>query len=173
MLFQGDLSPSEHERRSVLHQQQRSHHHHRVCKWKLHVSTQGHCKDFNCAKNRKKNVCVVCTLLLLLLLLSPTFLSFLSCLTFSTLSFVFLLFFFGSQTTEVGSSEPPNKDLMNLRVLGTKKGAQQEAAWWPWSSRFNILVLWVKHLWQMHSWYCYLEVVHVWNGAAFQSMKTS
>lgn len=124
-------------------------------------------------KIERKNVCVVCTLLLLLLLLSPTFLSFLSCLTFSTLSFVFLLFFFGSQTTEVGSSEPPNKDLMNLRVLGTKKGAQQEAAWWPWSSRFNILVLWVKHLWQMHSWYCYLEVVHVWNGAAFQSMKTS
>lgn len=30
--FQGHLSPSEHERRLVLHQQQRAHHHHRVCK---------------------------------------------------------------------------------------------------------------------------------------------
>lgn len=30
--FQGDLSPSEHEQRLVLHQQQRAHHDHRVCK---------------------------------------------------------------------------------------------------------------------------------------------
>lgn len=30
--FQGDLSPSEHERRLVLHQQQRAHYYHRVCK---------------------------------------------------------------------------------------------------------------------------------------------
>lgn len=35
--FQGDLSPSEHERRSVLYQQQRAHHHHWVCKWQLFV----------------------------------------------------------------------------------------------------------------------------------------
>lgn len=171
VLFQGDLSPSEHERRSVLHQQQRSHHHHRVCKWKLHVSTQGHCKDFNCAKNRKKNVCVVCTLLLLLLLLSPTFLSFLSCLTFSTLSFVFLLFFLVAKPQRLVAVSHPTKTLWTSVCWAQKK--VKEAAWWPWSSRFNILVLWVKHLWQMHSWYCYLEVVHVWNGAAFQSMKTS
>lgn len=30
--FQGHLSPSEHERRLVLHQQQRAHYDHRVCK---------------------------------------------------------------------------------------------------------------------------------------------
>lgn len=30
--LQGDLPPSEHEQRPVLHQQQRAHHHHRVCK---------------------------------------------------------------------------------------------------------------------------------------------
>lgn len=32
VLFQGDLSASEHERRLVLHQQQRAHYYHRVCK---------------------------------------------------------------------------------------------------------------------------------------------
>lgn len=37
VVFQSDLSPSEHERRPVLHQQQRAHHHHRVCKLQLFV----------------------------------------------------------------------------------------------------------------------------------------
>lgn len=122
-------------------------------------------------KIERKNVCVVCTLLLLLLLLSPTFLSFLSCLTFSTLSFVFLLFFLVAKPQRLVAVSHPTKTLWTSVCWAQKK--VKEAAWWPWSSRFNILVLWVKHLWQMHSWYCYLEVVHVWNGAAFQSMKTS
>lgn len=119
-------------------------------------------------KIERKNVCVVCTLLLLLLLLSPTFLSFLSCLTFSTLSFVFLLFFLVAKPQRLVAVSHPTKTLWTSVCWAQKK--VKEAAW---SSRFNILVLWVKHLWQMHSWYCYLEVVHVWNGAAFQSMKTS
>lgn len=122
-------------------------------------------------KIERKNVCVVCTLLLLFLLLSPTFLSFLSCLTFSTLSFVFLLFFLVAKPQRLVAVSHPTKTLWTSVCWAQKK--VKEAAWWPWSSRFNILVLWVKHLWQMHSWYCYLEVVHVWNGAAFQSMKTS
>lgn len=122
-------------------------------------------------KIERKNVCVVCTLLLLLLLLSPTFLSFLSCLTFSTLSLVFLPFFLVAKPQRLVAVSHPTKTLWTSVCRAQKK--VKEAAWWPWSSWFNILVLWVKHLWQMHSWYCYLEVVHVWNGAAFQSMKTS